>query len=236
MSDIKEAAGESAKEAMERLTREFNSMSILERGVWLDQIKRDAMPVTAPIDSAKVEDTGEPVWQVWDGDTCSWHDVTPEYYAERLPSNRRILYTAPTTGSVPVATLHDDGYWTWKGTPPHESNYAGWRMDVYATPASPAESVPFLSELDMAALFVFHSQVNDHEADGYTARKETMKRLAELGVVNSLGFGRYETTAFGAWLVETDFEQNPTLPLRTIAEHNARSALLAASMGGDKHD
>ena len=35
-----------------------------------------------------------------------------------------------------VATLHDDGYWTWKKgtTPPHESNYAGWRMDVYATP------------------------------------------------------------------------------------------------------
>jgi hypothetical protein len=40
----------------------------------------------------------------------------------------------------PVATLHDDGYWTWKqGRPPYESHYAGWRMDVYAAPqAQPA--------------------------------------------------------------------------------------------------
>ena len=37
----------------------------------------------------------------------------------------------------PVATLHDDGYWTWKqGRPPHVSNYAGWRMDVYAAKAT----------------------------------------------------------------------------------------------------
>ena len=32
----------------------------------------------------------------------------------------------------PVATLHDDGYWTWIGTAPHESCFAGWHMDVYA--------------------------------------------------------------------------------------------------------
>jgi hypothetical protein len=46
-----------------------------------------------------------------------------------------------------VATLHDDGYWTWKKgtTPPHESNYAGWRMDVYAAPqpeCAPREAQP----------------------------------------------------------------------------------------------
>lgn len=36
----------------------------------------------------------------------------------------------------PIATLHDDGYWTWKNraNAPHESNYAGWRMDVFAAP------------------------------------------------------------------------------------------------------
>lgn len=82
----------------------------------------------------------------------------------------------------------------------------------------------FLTDEDMAALFTFHSQASDHEADGHTVRKETMRRLAELGVVNSLGFGRYETTSFGAWLVETDFEQSPSLPLRTVAEWNAMSA------------
>jgi hypothetical protein len=79
----------------------------------------------------------------------------------------------------------------------------------------------FLSGPDMSALLVFYEQAEDHEADGYTVRKETMRRLAELGVVSSLGFGRYGTTAFGAWLVEAYFEQSPALPLRTIAEHNA---------------
>src|SRR6185312_802747 len=41
----------------------------------------------------------------------------------------------PVVQGEAVATLHADGYWTWKGTPPHESNYAGWKMDVY--PAQP---------------------------------------------------------------------------------------------------
>ncbi|MGF6963018.1 hypothetical protein OKW43_000023 [Paraburkholderia sp. WC7.3g] len=81
----------------------------------------------------------------------------------------------------------------------------------------------FLGEQDAAQLFVFHSQLEDSDADGYTVRKETMKRLAELGVVNSLGFGKYSTTAFGVWLVESTFEQNPSLPLRTVEEHNTRA-------------
>ena len=38
----------------------------------------------------------------------------------------------------PVAVLHDDGYWTWIGTPPHKSDCAGWRMEVYAAPVQPA--------------------------------------------------------------------------------------------------
>jgi hypothetical protein len=44
----------------------------------------------------------------------------------------------PSPIAEPVATLHDDGCWTWKGTPPHESNFAGWRMDVYAAPVAQA--------------------------------------------------------------------------------------------------
>jgi hypothetical protein len=51
-----------------------------------------------------------------------------------------------------VATLHDDGYWTWKkgATPPHESNYAGWRMDVYAAPqaeCAPREAQPVVEAM-----------------------------------------------------------------------------------------
>jgi len=51
-------------------------------------------------------------------------------FAERIEEDER---------AVPVATLHADGFWTWKGTPPHESNYAGWRMDVFTHP--PAQPV-----------------------------------------------------------------------------------------------
>ena len=35
---------------------------------------------------------------------------------------------------IPVATLHDDGYYTWHGTKPNGFHYAGWRMEVYAKP------------------------------------------------------------------------------------------------------
>jgi hypothetical protein len=39
----------------------------------------------------------------------------------------------------PIATLHDDGYWTWKpGMRMHECNQAGWWMDVYAAPTPAA--------------------------------------------------------------------------------------------------
>jgi hypothetical protein len=55
-----------------------------------------------------------------------------------------------------VATLHDDGYWTWKkgATPPHESNYAGWRMDVYAapTPERAQESAGVLTDGELIAI------------------------------------------------------------------------------------
>jgi hypothetical protein len=39
----------------------------------------------------------------------------------------------------PIATLHDDGHWTWKpGMRMHECNQAGWWMDVYAAPTPAA--------------------------------------------------------------------------------------------------
>lgn len=80
----------------------------------------------------------------------------------------------------------------------------------------------FLSEEDFATLFAFETHVSDADADGYTQTKADMKRLAEIGVVHSFGFGRYGITAFGHWLIETEFEQAPTLPLRTAADNNAR--------------
>ena len=43
----------------------------------------------------------------------------------------------------PVGTLHDDGCFVWRETAPHQSNYAGWKMALYAHPgAQPAPSAP----------------------------------------------------------------------------------------------
>jgi len=84
-----------------------------------------------------------------------------------------------------------------------------------AAPLSDAKDREFISEEDFSTLFHFNEQAQDSEADGYTASKEEMKRLAELGVVQSLGFGRYGVTSFGSWLIEKRFEQDTRLPLRT---------------------
>ena len=43
----------------------------------------------------------------------------------------------------PVGTLHDDGCFVWRETAPHHSNYAGWKMVLYALlGAQPAPRVP----------------------------------------------------------------------------------------------
>ena len=91
-----------------------------------------------------------------------------------------------------------------------------------AAPLSDAKDAEFINEDDFSILFDFNEQAHDSEADGYTASKEEIKRLAELGVVQSLGFGRYSVTSFGSWLIEKRFEQDARLPLRTSAEHEKR--------------
>lgn len=58
----------------------------------------DLLPLWAEAFSAALESAileklcGEPIYQVWIEETSSYADVTAEYYAERLPSNRRIVY------------------------------------------------------------------------------------------------------------------------------------------------
>ncbi|HML83331.1 MAG TPA: hypothetical protein PKE37_16375 [Thiomonas arsenitoxydans] len=39
----------------------------------------------------------------------------------------------------PVGTLHDDGCFVWRETAPHQSNYAGWKMALYALPDAKGE-------------------------------------------------------------------------------------------------
>lgn len=71
----------------------------------------------------------------------------------------------------------------------------------------------WLSAIDFAWLCRFSEFCKDFEADGYDVPKDAMKRLACLGVVRWCGGSRYETTAFGDFVVEQAFEQNPSLPL-----------------------
>lgn len=39
----------------------------------------------------------------------------------------------------PAGTLHDDGYFVWRNGRPYESNYAGWKMALYARPGAKGE-------------------------------------------------------------------------------------------------
>jgi hypothetical protein len=76
----------------------------------------------------------------------------------------------------------------------------------------------FLTETDLSWLIRFKETSDDDNS--YDTPKPALKRLIELGVVRSLGFGRCATTSFGDWIVEQHFEQGPTLPLKTEADFN----------------
>jgi hypothetical protein len=85
------------------------------------------------------------------------------------------------------------------------------------------EDAPFLQEDDQHDLHRFIETTEDGQ--GYDIGKDKIKRLAELGVVCSQGFGRYSVTMFGYWCHEKYWQQNPSLPLKTIDEHNAERAI-----------
>lgn len=60
-------------------------------GVWFPVGFLGATPAVA----AEVTAIHQVIHQVWVDETSSWADVTPAYYAERQPSNRRRVYYAP---------------------------------------------------------------------------------------------------------------------------------------------
>lgn len=109
----------------------------------------------------------------------------------------------------------------------HESGYeyelsaCGWNTRA-ALQSQDREDAPFLQEDDQHALHRFIETTEDGQ--GYDIGKDRIKRLAELGVVSNQGFGRYSVTAFGYWAHERYWHQNPSLPLKTIGEHNAEAA------------
>ena len=108
--------------------------------------REQAQPVAhencVPVACLVETDSGVMVWPIRNSaEACTYCDP------DEIP---QMLYLHPAAPQAqPVATLHDDGYWTWKqGRPPYASNYAGWRMDVYAAPQAQPERKP-MTESEM---------------------------------------------------------------------------------------
>lgn len=95
-------------------------------------------------------------------------------------------------------------------------------------PRSCVTGKSFLQEEDQRALHRLIETSEDNE--GFDIGKEAIKRLANLGVVGRLGFGRYGVTVFGYWVHEHYRYQNPSLPLKTKSDRDAdaRAAIAAA--------
>lgn len=96
-----------------------------------------------------------------------------------------------------------------------------WTMLLgMAVPAAPAVDA-WLQPDDMAALQRFHETAEDDES--YDIGKEAVARLCAFGCLQSHSFGRYSTTDFGDYLLDT-WAGARTLPFTTAAEREARAA------------
>ena len=106
------------------------------------------------------------------------------------------------------------------------------RLVQAAAPVAQAEPVAqrFLTEGDFADLFSFNETSDDGE--GYSIGKESVRRLASLGVLQNLNFGHYGMTAFGYFVLETVFLQNPSLPLLLNSDRDKAQRDRLAAMKG----
>ena len=117
-----------------------------------------------------------------------------------------------------------------------DCQHCGWtnpepQADALDAARGVSESVTgtsFLQEEDQRALDRLIETLEDNE--GFDIGKDAIKRLANIGVVESLGFGRYGVTMFGYWVHEHYWYQNPSLPLKTNLDRDAdaRAAFAAA--------
>jgi len=108
------------------------------------------------------------------------------------------------------------------------------RAKCTAPQAQPADApIAYLQESDQHLLHRFIETTEDDES--FDIGKDAVKRLANLGVVESCGFGRYGVTMFGYWVHEHHWHQNPSLPLKTNADRDRehRAAMAAAQEGGN---
>ncbi|OEZ80977.1 hypothetical protein JAB6_40120 [Janthinobacterium sp. HH104] len=70
-----------------------------------------------------------------------------------------------------------------------------------------------ITPIQLKALSRFRECCEDSASGGHDVPKEMMQRLAAVGVVRTLGFGRHETTEFGDWLLA----QPPEAKVSTLA-------------------
>ena len=99
--------------------------------------------------------------------------------------------------------------------------------------ARAAELLQFLQETDQHALDRLIETLEDGE--GFDIGKTAIKRLVNLGVAESFGFGRYGVTIFGYWVHEHYWHQSPSLPLKTNLDRDADArAAIAAAKGKSK--
>ena len=71
-----------------------------------------------------------------------------------------------------------------------------------ATQAAAPGAQALLNAEEMAALYRFQETCQDFDSGGYDVDKDMMKRLAAIGVIESKGFGRYQFTDFGDFVIE----------------------------------
>lgn len=69
----------------------------------------------------------------------------------------------------------------------------------FARQPAAAASVAHLTVAEMNDLMAFHGAVCCDE--GHTVDKEGMRRLAQIGAVESVGFGKHRLTEFGVYLL-----------------------------------
>ncbi len=113
-----------------------------------------------------------------------------------------------------------------------ESCWVGWQARAALAQADARDVEKrnpgrYLGDDDFSDLFRFNECCDDPDAGGHDIPRERMRRLEDLGAVRNCGFGRHKTTAFGDFVLETAFLQNPRLPLKTTEEYNRDAAIKA---------
>lgn len=90
-----------------------------------------------------------------------------------------------------------------------------------------ARDAVWLQPADMAALERFAETTDDDQS--YDIGKDSVQRLSSFGCLKNCGFGRYEITSFGSYLLN-DWERARILPFTTQADRDAahRAAIAAA--------